>query len=129
MSRAMIFVSAALLFMSAAGCTMMAIEKERQLSASGFQMKLADTEKKESHLTSLKQRKLFPTKMDGQMVYVYADTKGCNCMYVGSETDYQRYQQMVITRREIDEQEEAAEDLDNASMQWGVWGPWARPIY
>jgi hypothetical protein len=60
---------------------------------------------------------------------VYADAKGCNCRYVGSEADYQRYQRMVMVKREVDEQREAAEDLDDASMEWGMWGPWNRPIY
>ncbi len=128
-SRAMIFVSAALLVVSVSGCTAMAIQKERQLSASGFQMKMADTAEKESHLGSLTQRKLFPSKMDGKLVYVYADSKGCNCMYVGSESDYQRYQQTVIAQREIDEQREAAEELDDASMEWDTWGGWNRPLY
>jgi hypothetical protein len=111
------------------GCTMMAIQTERQLSASGFQMKLADTEAKANHLASLKQRKLFPTKKDGKLVYVYADAKACQCLYVGSESDYQRYQQMVVTQREIDEQRETAEEMDDASMEWDSWGPWYRPVY
>lgn len=129
MTRVTSLVFAALLIASIAGCTMMAVQKERQLSASGFQMKMADTADKESHLASLTQRKLFPTKRDGQLVYVYADAKGCNCMYVGSESDYQRYQQVVIAQREVDEQREAAEELDEASMNWDTWGGWYRPLY
>jgi hypothetical protein len=121
MSRAMIFVSAALLVVSVSGCTAMAIQKERQLSASGFQMK--------SHLATLTQRKLFPTKNDGKLVYVYADSKGCNCMYVGLESDYQRYQQAVVAQRQLDEQREYAEELDEASMEWNSWGGWNRPLY
>lgn len=129
MNRVMVLVSAALILAMTSGCAMMAAQKERQLSASGFQMKLADTAEKETHLTSLQQRKLFPTTMNGDVVWVYADVKGCNCMYVGSDTDYQRYQKMVVRQQEIEEQQEAAEDLDDASMQWGLWGPWYRPIY
>ena len=128
-SRTLLLVSAALLITSASGCTMIAHNEERRLSANGFQMKLADTPEKESHLESLKQRKLFPTRMDGNLVYVYADAKGCNCLYVGSEADYQRYQQMLITQHQIDEERDSAEELDDASMQWGTWGPWYRPIY
>ncbi len=127
--RTILLVSAALLISSASGCTMIAHDEERQLSANGFQIKLADTPEKQSHLESLKQRKLFPTRLDGNLVYVYADVKRCNCMYVGSEADYQRYQQMVITQHQIDEERDSAAELDDASMQWGMWGPWNRPIY
>ena len=129
MSRAMIVLSAALLVVSVSSCTAMAIQKERQLSASGFQMKMADTAEKKSHLATLTQRKLFPTKNDGKLVYVYADSKGCNCMYVGLESDYQRYQQAVIAQRQLDEQREYAEELDEASMEWNAWGGWNRPLY
>jgi hypothetical protein len=129
MFRSLTLISAGLILASSTGCTMMAIEKERQLAASGFQMKQADSAPKEAHLQTLKQRKLFPTKMDGKLVYVYADAKGCNCMYVGSEADYQRYEQMVITERQLNEERDAAEDLDDSSMEWGMWGPWYRPMY
>jgi hypothetical protein len=133
MSRAMthvsVLISVMVLLAFTAGCTAMAMQKERELAASGFQVKLADTPEKESHLKTLKQRELFPTTMNGLVVYVYADAKGCNCLYVGSESDYQRYQQMVITNRQVEEQRETAEDLDDASMQWGMWGAWYRPIY
>ena len=112
------------------GCAaMLARDKERELSAAGFQMKMADTEDKESHLMSLHQRDLFPSKRQGELVYVYADAKGCNCMYVGSEADYQRYQRMLMLKHELDKEREAAEEMDDASMQWGMWGEWNRPLY
>jgi len=119
----------AFLIAGSIGCaTMIAKDKERQLSAAGFQMKLADTSDKKSHLSGLQQRKLFPTKMQSKLVYVYADAKGCNCIYVGSEADYQRYQRMAMVKREIDE-ERATAELDEDSMEWGMWGGWYRPIY
>jgi hypothetical protein len=129
MFRTMILYSITILLAGSLGCaTMMAQDKERQLSAAGFQMKMADTADKESHLAGLEQRKLFPTKMQGDLVYVYADTKGCNCMYVGSEADYQRYQRIAMLEREVDEERDTAE-LNEDSMEWGTWGDWNRPIY
>jgi hypothetical protein len=117
------------LLVGSIGCATMARNKERELAAAGFQMKLADTPAKATHLASLQQRKLIPTQKTGRLVYVYADSKGCNCLYVGSEADYQRYQRMVMVKREIDEQRATAEEMDDASMQWGTWGEWNRPIY
>jgi hypothetical protein len=69
---------------------------ERQLSAAGFQMKLADTPEKLAHATSLPQRSVFPTKKDGDVVYVYADATSCKCIMVGSEEDYQEYQRISL---------------------------------
>jgi len=129
MLRTMILCSITILLVGSMGCaTLIAKDKERQLSAAGFQMKMADTADKENHLAGLQQHELFPTRMQGNLVYVYADAKGCNCMYVGSEADYQRYQRMVMQKREIDEERDTAE-LNEDSMEWGVWGDWYRPIY
>ena len=50
-------------------------------------------------------------------------------MYVGLESDYQRYQQAVVAQRQLDEQREYAEELDEASMEWNAWGGWNRPLY
>ena len=129
MLRTMVFGSLVILLAGSVGCAAMAANKERELSAAGFQMKMADTPEKQEHLATLEQRKLFPTKMEGRLVYVYADAKGCNCLYVGSETDYQRYQRIVMVKQEIDEEQSTADELNSASMQWGMWGPWVRPIY
>jgi len=38
-------------------------------------------------------------------------------------------QQTVIAQRELDEQREAAEEFDEASMNWDTWGGWNRPLY
>ena len=60
-----------------AGCASIAndqaVSTESELSAAGFQMKLADTPAKLAHITGLNQRKLFPTRKDGNLVFVYAD--------------------------------------------------------
>jgi len=101
-----------------------AMDTERLLAASGFQMRLADTPEKLAHLQTLSQRKLVPHPHDGKVYYVYADAGYCQCVYIGNENAYQRYQQIAMQKEIADEQRMAAEMNANASMNWGLWGPW-----
>ena len=95
-----------------------AIDTERALAASGFQMKMADTPQKLASVQTLPQRKLFPQNIDGEVRYVYADARYCKCVYAGSQKSYQNY-------AKLEEQEEIAETNEmNATMNWGAWGPW-----
>jgi hypothetical protein len=104
-----------------AGCTALrqsaAMDTERSLAAAGFQMKLADTEKKLAHVESLPQRKLTRVPFQGGLRYVYADAQFCRCLYAGTEKAYDRYQKLRI-------QQEVAEEESEASMDWGGWGAW-----
>ncbi|MBW1780170.1 MAG: hypothetical protein JRL30_05480 [Deltaproteobacteria bacterium] len=101
-----------------------AIDTERLLAASGFQMRLADNPEKLAHLKALTQRKLVPHKHEGKLYYVYADATSCQCIYVGNPKAYQRYQKLALQKQIADEQRMAAEMNENASMNWGLWGPW-----
>jgi hypothetical protein len=101
-----------------------AMDTERVLAASGFQMRLADTPEKLEHLKTLTQRKLVPHQHDGKLYYVYADAQFCQCIYIGDEKAYHRYQQMALQKEIAEEQRMAAEMNANASMNWGLWGPW-----
>ena len=110
-----------------------AIHTERELAAAGFQMKLADNPERLAHLETLPQRKLFPTRRGERLLYIYADAKSCQCLYVGSEPDYQEYQRIALRQRAVNETRMAAADLQmaeqNAAMNWGLWGNWRRPFY
>ncbi|MCB1695349.1 MAG: hypothetical protein KDI10_10420 [Halioglobus sp.] len=106
---------------------------ESRLSAAGFVIKLADTPEKLTHLESMAQRRLFPINRDGGMVFVYADSQGCKCIYVGSGANYQQYQRLAIQQNIVDEQQATAEDIKmaaqtNAEANWDVWGLWPRPV-
>ena len=106
-----------------------AIDTERLLAAAGFQMRFADTPEKEAHLKSMTQRKLVPHFRDGKVYYVYADSLACECLYVGSEKAYQRYQALAIQKKIAEENRAAAEMNANAAMNWHMWGPWYSPWY
>ncbi len=130
-------ITAALATVILGGCASIAndnaVDIERRLSAAGFQMKLADTPEKMAHLKTLADRRLVPSSLDGQTVFVYADAQSCKCVYVGSQKNYQEYERLSIQQNVANEQQATAADVDmaqtNAAMNWGLWGAWPRPIF
>jgi hypothetical protein len=90
---------------------------EQVLAAAGFHMKEATTPQQVANLKALTQRKLVIHDQNGQTRYVYADADGCKCVYVGSEKNYDEFQKLSI-------KQEIAQDNLDASMDWGMWGPW-----
>ena len=123
------YVVAVVLIVVLAGCAAMrqerARDKENMLAAAGFQMKPADTPKRVAHLQTLTPLKLLPyTRSDGKLLYVYADPKGCNCLYVGDETAYQRYRALQQEQKVAQEQMVTAQMNADAAMDWGLWGPY-----
>ena len=115
------------------GCTMIqeseAMDTERTLAAAGFRMKLADSAEKMAHLKTLTQRKLVPQQKGDDLYYIYADAEFCKCLYAGSEQNYQQYQRLALQQRLSQERIMAAQMNENASMNWGMWGPWGGPGY
>lgn len=108
-----------------AGCAAMdksdAMDTERVLAAAGFQMKFADTSEQQEQVKKLPQRKISHVKRNGELLFIYPDSKYCKCMYVGSETAYQRYEKLALERNMAAEESMAVQDAD---MQWGAWGGW-----
>jgi len=99
-------------------------QTEQMLAAAGFRMKLADTPEKLAHLQTLTPRRLVPHRRADQLYYAYADPEVCRCLYTGTETQYQAYQQLALQQRRADEALMAAQANLNASMDWEMWGPW-----
>jgi len=98
--------------------------KEETLAAAGFQMRQAQTPEQLANVQGMTQRKLIPHTKDGRLLYVYADAEACQCVYVGTEQNYQDYQKMVYQTNLADEQEATAEMNSETMFNWGVWGPW-----
>lgn len=109
------------------GCTYFrkqdADQTESTLAAAGFQMKPADTPKREAALAGFPVRKLVSRPRDGKVTYFYADPDFCKCLYYGDEQQYGRYRQLAIQKQIAQEQMDAAEMNENAAMDWGMWGP------
>lgn len=109
-----------------AGCAAMeksdARDTERVLAAAGFQMEFADTPALQQEMKKLPQHKLAHPTRDGKLFFVYADNLSCRCLYIGSESAYQRYQRLALERNI------SLDESMTADMNWDAWGSWA-PAY
>lgn len=115
-----------------AGCVSAVENKEDMLSAAGFVPKPATTPAQVASLKSLPPHKFSMQTKNGKTIYIYPDPTVCNCLYVGSQSDFQQYQQMMYKQHLANEQEMAAminEDIVDDNYNWGVWGPpwWGPP--
>lgn len=114
-----------ILAVALAGCASLeksdAMDTERVLAAAGFKMKFANTAAQKEQVKKLPQRKITHMKRDGKLVFVYADSQYCKCMYVGTQSEYQQFEKLTIQKNIAMEQSIAAEDAD---MAWGEWGAW-----
>ncbi len=117
MRRALFIVVIAL---TVAGCATMPRGEtrsvEQMLTAAGFQMKVADTPEKAADLRTFPTRKMTVQRRGAASYYIYADPDLCNCLYVGTEPQYQEYQRLLLKKELADER------LDE-SRNSGLWGP------
>jgi hypothetical protein len=115
-------------------------KKEDLLLASGFTIRLADTPKRQALLAQLPAHRFVQRSKDGKAVFLYADPLVCDCLYVGNDKSFGRYQETILQRQmardELGDQgslrEESKSDLndelrvlatDEAGWDWGPWGP------
>jgi hypothetical protein len=124
MRKTTIFCALALTVGVAACASMEAQQTQDQLAAAQFTRKQADTPAKLAKLKSLPQYKVTVVVKNGKNYYIYADATQCQCLYVGTETNYQQYQQIRIAQNIVDEQQAAAAMNQEAAMDWDAWGPW-----
>jgi len=96
-----------------------AMDTERMLAASGFQLRLADTPQKLEKVKAMSQRKLIRHQGNGSENYIYADATDCKCLYVGTDKAYKRFRNLAAERLSSDEM--AARD-ENVDMDWEIWG-------
>jgi len=96
-----------------------AMDTERLLAASGFQMRLADTPQKLDKIKTMTQRKLIRHQRNGTIDYIYADATDCKCLYAGTEKAYKKFKKLSAIR--LSEYEATARDED-VKIDWGIWG-------
>jgi dienelactone hydrolase len=100
---------------------------EPVLSAADFHMVPADTPERLEELAShtpLKMRFYF---VNGKPHYWFADPYVCNCVYVGNETDFQKYEQLELQQQMVEREQTAAAMNENAAQEeqfnWMMWPP------
>lgn len=107
-----------------AGCSTAAAvqHKEDNLAAAGFVDRPANTAARQAMLARLPSHQ-FVRRVRGDAVsYVYADPTGCNCLYVGNQQAYGRYQRQQQRQNIADQNALAAAEYSDPAWNWGAWG-------
>jgi hypothetical protein len=99
--------------------------KESLLSAAGFRTRTPSTPEQQAMFNRMVPYKVERRVRNGKVLYAYAD-KQRNVVYIGGESEYQRYKQLGLQQSIAQDQLEAAQINEEASLyNWGpYWGPW-----
>ena len=111
-------INVAALLALVAGCSTTK-KTEELLSAANFNIVPATTPAQQERLKTLPAQKVTLVKRGGWDYFVYPDVKQ-NILYVGGDSEFQRYQQLRVRSEMAQEQLDAADSEDD----WGAWGPW-----
>jgi hypothetical protein len=105
----------------AAGCAETPQERaqriEPMLSAAGFHMHPADTPERQENLKTMTPLKVNYYVRNGKPHYWFADPVVCQCIYVGTEKNYQQYEQIKLQQQMVQREEEAAQMNESAAQQ------------
>ena len=122
-----VVVAVALTMMAALyGCASYeAQNKETLLSAAGFRTRTPTTPQQQAMFNRMAPYKVERRVRNGKVLYTFAD-KQKNLVYIGGESEYQRYKQLGLQQQIAQNQLEAAQINEEASLyNWGpYWGPW-----
>lgn len=105
-----------------------------KLSAAGFRSKTLMSAQQQANYAALPSYELQRMDLNGRVVYAYKD-ESAGIVYIGDESNYQRYQQLAFQQRIANQQLAAAQMNQSAAMNWGFWGPsgywgyWGAPGY
>ena len=99
--------------------------KETLLSAAGFRTRTPATPQQQAMFNRMAPYKVERRVRNGKVLYTFAD-KQKNLVYIGGESEYQRYKQLGLQQQIAQNQLEAAQINEEASLyNWGpYWGPW-----
>ena len=99
--------------------------KETLLSAAGFRTRTPTTPQQQAMFNRMVPYQVERRVRNGKVLYTFAD-KQKNLVYIGGESEYQRYKQLGLQQQIAQNQLEAAQINEEASLyNWGpYWGPW-----
>jgi len=108
-----------------------AASQESLLSAAGFKTRTPSTAAQQEMFARMVPYKVERRERNGKVLYTYAD-KQRNLLYIGGEAEYQKYKQLGIQQSIAQNQLQAAQINEDASLydRWGqywgpAWGPWS----
>ena len=97
---------------------------EDLLSAAGFRQVPASTPERVNALKTMKPRTITTVTKNGKTFWVYPDPTDCNCLFAGTQEQYNEYKRLALEKQIADENLAASEASQDAAMDWGMWGPW-----
>jgi len=101
-----------------------AAKTEDLLAAAGFHQFPANTPERVNALKTMKPRTITTVTKAGKTYWVYPDPTNCNCLYAGTEANFQEYKRLALQKQIADENLAAAEAAQDAAMDYSIWGPW-----
>ena len=96
---------------------------ERILSAAGFEPTPANTAARQKSLASLTPYKVERKLRHNEFYYLYAVPEQ-NLVYIGNQTAYGKYQELLIQQEIANANLNAAEMQMNTAQQWNDWSCW-----
>ena len=99
--------------------------KESLLSAAGFRTRTPTTPNQQAMFNRMTPYKVERRIRNGKVLYAYADKQN-NVVYLGGENEYQKYRQLALQQSIAQDQIEAAQINEDASMYQDFgpyWGP------
>ena len=96
---------------------------EDLLAAAGFRQFPANNAVRIKALKTMKPRTITTVSNGEKTYWVYPDPTNCNCLYAGTESNYQEYKRLVLQKQIADENLAAAEAAQDAAMEYAMWGP------
>lgn len=100
-----------------------ATTKEQLLAAAGFQIRPANTPKRQAFLQSQEPYKLNRHIRNGNYYYSFANPS-TQTLYVGGAAEYAKYQELAVKQNIASQQYWAANQNEMAAADWNIWGPW-----
>lgn len=118
-----VFAGSALILAGCATPAQMAQRQGNLLAAAGFVQRPANTPQRQRELARLPPDRIVRTVHDGKVIYLFADPRVCDCLYIGDQHAWAKYQREQIRLEVAGERLQAAQMNENAAMNWS-WGPW-----
>ncbi len=75
---------------------------EQMLTAAGFHLYSPKNPQEEANLKAMTQRKVFFMDKAVKPTYLYADDAECDCVYVGGQAEFERFEKLVQQKQAAD---------------------------
>ncbi|MBU1274363.1 MAG: hypothetical protein KJ720_03230 [Proteobacteria bacterium] len=131
MKRPIFAAFAIFLAMALAACAGMESKQETKqtdyvLISAGFDAIEANTPARMAHLKSMPQQRILHLVRGGKDYYLWADATDCQCLWVGTYQDYQRFKKLAwdLYNQGGQNRLNYMDGWSSGPVNWDMWGPW-----